>query len=50
MTTHCKGCLFHHKGKAGTKAADWCCYHSTVASKARSICILQGSKKVRETK
>ena len=50
MTKHCKDCVHHNIGKRGTKYEDWCCRHSTVANKARSICILQGSKKPREGK
>ena len=47
MTKHCKGCVYHNKGKTGNKHEDWCCWHSTVAKKAKSICILQGTKKIR---
>jgi hypothetical protein len=48
MTKHCKGCVYHNSGKLNTKYADWCCFHSTGAKKAKSICILQNSKKIKE--
>jgi hypothetical protein len=48
MTKHCKGCVYHNSGKLNTKYADWCCFHSTGAKKAKSICILQNSKKRKE--
>lgn len=47
MTKHCKKCVHHNVGMAGTKYEDWCCKHSTIARKAKSICILQGSKKLK---
>ena len=47
MTPHCKGCVYHNKGMAGTKYADWCCAHSNIAKRARSICLLRGTKKER---
>jgi hypothetical protein len=50
MTKHCKGCVYHNIGKRGTKHEDWCTRHSNFAKKARSICILQGTKKLREVK
>ena len=50
MTKHCKNCVHHSVGKAGKRYEDWCGYHSTIAKKARSICILQGTKKLREGK
>lgn len=50
MTKHCKGCVYHSVGQRRTKYEDWCCLHSNVAKKARSICILQGTKKLREGK
>jgi len=46
VTPHCKGCVYHNKGATGTRYADWCTRHSTVAKKARSVCILQGTKEV----
>ena len=45
MTKHCKGCTFHNKGMKGTRYEDWCTLHSNICRKAKSICILQGSKK-----
>jgi hypothetical protein len=50
MTPHCKGCVHHNVGKSGTRYADWCCKHSNIAKKARSICIAQGTKKLKESK
>ena len=50
MTKHCKDCVHHSKGREGTKYADWCCHHSTIARKAKSICILQNSKKVKNVR
>ena len=44
VKSHCKGCVKHNKGQAGTRYEDWCCAHGNTAKKARSICILQGSK------
>jgi hypothetical protein len=40
----------HNKGKAGTRHEDWCCAHGTVAKNAKSICILQGSKRILQDK
>ena len=48
MTKHCKGCVHHNTGRIGTKYEDWCCKHSNRAKRAKSICILQGSKKLKE--
>ena len=49
MSNHCKGCIYLNKGNAGTagtKYADgWCVVHSNIVRKARSLCILRGSKK-----
>ena len=46
MTKYCKSCVYHNKGKVGTRYADWCCRHSTVARKATSICKLQNTRRV----
>lgn len=46
MTKHCKGCVHHNVGARG-RYLDWCCLHSTVARKAKSVCIIQGTKKVK---
>ncbi len=46
MTKHCKGCKYHHVGVG--KRSDWCTWHSTVARKAKSICIIQGTKPPQE--
>ena len=48
MSKHCKGCVYHNKGKAGTRYEDWCCFHSNIVKKARSLCILRGSKKEKD--
>ena len=49
MNKHCKGCLYHNKGKAGSKYEEgWCIVHSNIVRKARSLCILRGSKKEKD--
>lgn len=50
VKSHCKNCVMHNKGKAGTRYEDWCCAHGTVAKNAKSICILQGSKRILQDK
>ncbi len=50
VKSHCKNCVKHSKGQAGTRHEDWCCAHGTVAKKAKSICILQGSKRTPQDK
>lgn len=44
---HCKGCVYCHIRYGGGIKPDreWCGNHSTFTKKAKSICILQGSKK-----
>ena len=48
---HCKGCLFYNHGASGkqkSKYRYWCIKYSTIACKAKSICILQKGKRVNE--
>jgi len=47
---HCKNCVSHAKGRAGTKYHNWCGKFSTVAPRAVSVCLIQNGKKTKELK